>query len=67
MKDFNAFMYDPTLHHGRKHLCHSFLHASRTVEKLKCNIKDFFEINGKQRIKMPKKGNILDSKIMKEK
>ena len=68
IKDFNTFMYDHTLHHGRKHFCCYCLQAFRTAEKLKCHIKDCFKINGKQTIKMPKKGeNILNSKSMKEK
>ena len=34
---------------------------------LKRHIKDCFEINGKQRIKIPRKVNMLDLKISKEK
>ena len=36
-------------------------------EILKCHIKDCFKINGNQRIIMPKKVNMLNSKIMKKK
>ena len=37
------------------------------IEKLRFHINECFKINGKQRIKMPKKLNTLGSKIMKEK
>ena len=67
IKDFNTFMYDHILHHGRKHFCRYFLQVFRTAEKVKCHIKDCCKINGKQRIKIPKKVNKLHSKIMKEK
>ena len=36
-------------------------------EIFKCHIKDCFKINGNQRIIMPKKVNMLNSKIMKKK
>ena len=55
-KDFN------TLHHERKHFCCYCLHAFVTEEILKCQIKDCFNINGKQTIKMPKKGEYLKFK-----
>ena len=65
IKDFNTFMYDHTLHRGRKHFCHYCLQAFRTAEKLKCHIKDCFKINGKQTIKMPKKGDYVKFKNFK--
>ena len=49
-------MYDHTLYRGRKHFCRYCLQAFRTVEKLKCHIKHCFEINGKQTIKISRKG-----------
>ena len=49
-------MYDHLLHRGRKHFCCYCLHAFITEEVLKCHIKDCFNINGKQTIKMPKNG-----------
>ena len=54
IKDLNIFIFDYTLHRGRKHFCRYCL--QRIAAVLKCHIKDFFKINGKQRIKMPKKG-----------
>ena len=48
------------------HFCHYCLQAFRIADVLKCHIKDCFTINGKQKIKMPKKVNILDSKVMKK-
>ena len=55
------------LSRGRKHFWCYFLQSFSTEEILKLHVKDFLEINGKQRIIMLKKGNILNSKIMKEK
>ena len=52
-------MYDHTLHRGRKHFCRYCLQAFSTEEILKRHIKDCFEINGKQRIIMPKKGEYV--------
>ena len=60
IKDFNTFVYDHTLHCGRKHFCRYCLQAFRTAEKLKRHIKDSFKINGKENIKMPKKPNIFN-------
>ena len=55
-------MYDNTLHRVRKHFCRYCLQAFRTAGKLKCHIKDCFKINGKQTIKMPKKGEYVKFK-----
>ena len=61
-------MYDYTLHLGRRHFFRYCLQAFRRAEKLKCHIKDYFKINGRRRIKIPKKMvNTLGSKILKEK
>ena len=54
-EDFNAFMYDHTLHLRRKHFCLYCLRAFRTAEKLKFHINDDFESNTKKQIKMPEK------------
>ena len=59
-------MYDHKLYRGRKHFCRYCLQAFSTEKILKCQIIDCFAINGKQRIIMPKKVNMLNSKIMKE-
>ena len=67
IKDFNTFMYDHTLHRGNTHFCCYCLQAFKTAEKLKCHVKDCFKINGKQTIKMLKKVNILNSRILEEK
>ena len=68
IKDFNTFIYDYTLHRGRKYSCPYFLHVSITEEILKGHIEDCFKINGKQTIKITKKGeyvkfNNLDRKM----
>ena len=60
-------MYDHKLHCGRKHFRRYCLQAFSKREILKCYIKDSFKINAKQRIIMPKKMNMLNSKIMREK
>ena len=62
IKDFNTFMHDHSLHHGRKHFCCYCLYAFITEEILKCHIKDCFKINGKQRIIMPKKAEYVKFK-----
>ena len=55
-------MYDHTLHRGRKHFCRYCLQAFITAEKFKCNFSDCFEVNCKQTIKMPKKGEYIKFK-----
>ena len=67
IKDFDTFMYDHTLHRGRKHFCRYCLQAFRTEDILKRHITDCFKINDRQRIIMPKKGEYVNSKIMNEK
>ena len=56
INDFNTFMYSYTIHGGRKHF--HFIVYKRLVQKkiLKSHVKDSFKTNGKQMIKMPKKG-----------
>ena len=60
-------MYDHSLHRGRKHFCRYFLYAFITEEILKRDIKDYFKINGKQTIKMPKKGKYIKFKNFERK
>ena len=55
-------MHDLLLHRGRKHFCRYCLHAFIAEEILKCHIKYYFKINGKQTIKMPKKGEYVKFK-----
>ena len=52
-------MYDHTLHRGRKHFCCYWLQAIRIADAMKCRIKNCCKINGKQRIKMPAKGECV--------
>ena len=52
-----------TLHRRRKHFCHYCLQAFPREEILIRYIKDYFKINGKQRIIMSKKGEY----VMKQK
>ena len=59
MKDFKTFMYDYTLHRGRKHFCCYCFQAFSTEEILIRHIKDCFKINGRKRIMMPKKGEYV--------
>ena len=50
INDFNRFMYDHSLHLGRKHFSRYCLHTFITEEILKHLIKDSFQINGKQNL-----------------
>ena len=59
IKGFNTFMYDHTLHRGKKHFCRYCLQALSTEKILKFYIKDYFKINGKERVKMPKKDEYI--------
>ena len=49
-------MYGHTLHRPRNNFFRYCLEAFRIAESLKCHIKDCFDINDKQRINMPAKG-----------
>ena len=60
-------MYDHSLHRGRKHFCRFCFHAFIMEENLKRHINDCFEINGKQAIKMPKKGEYVKFKNFERK
>ena len=62
IKDFDSFMYDHTLNHGKKYFCHYCLQAFSTKEILKSYIKDCFKFNEKQRIIIPKKGKYVKFK-----
>ena len=55
IKDFNTFLYDDTLHRGRKPFCCFCLQTFSTEKILICHVKDCLKINGRQMIKMPKK------------
>ena len=55
-------MNDHILHRGRKYFCRYCFQASSAEEIFEHHIKDCFEINGKQRMKMLKKMNMLNSK-----
>ena len=55
-------MYNHTLHRTKKHFCRYCLQAFSTEEILKCYIKDYFKINGKQNILMPKKADYVKYK-----
>ena len=62
IKDFNIFMYDHSLHRGRKHFCRYCLEGFSTEEILTSHIKDCFEINSKQSFIMLKKGDYVTFK-----
>ena len=57
--DFNTFMYDPTLNRGRSHFCCYCLHVCSAAKILKRHANDYLNINGKQMIKLPKKGEYV--------
>ena len=50
IKYFDTFMYDHTLHCGKKHFSRYCLQALSREEILKRHIKYCFKINGKERI-----------------
>ena len=64
IKDFNTFMYNHTLHRGRKHVCHCCLKAFSTKGILKCHVKDMLKIDLKlmvsKEVRCLKKTNMLD-------
>ena len=60
-------MYDHSLHRGRKNVCRYCLHAFITAEILKPHIKDCYKTNGKEAIKMPKKGEFVKFKNFQRK
>ena len=63
IKDFNTFMYNPTFLHCRKgFFCRYCLQDFSAEEILKRHIKYYFKINGKQKIKMSKKGEYVKLK-----
>ena len=58
IKNFNTFLYDYTLHRERRYFGRYCSQDFKTVETLTCHIKNYFNINGKQRIKTSKKRQI---------
>ena len=60
IKDFQIFIYDPTVHRGINRFCRYCLEAFSTKQILKFFIKDCFKINCKERIMIHKKVNMLD-------
>ena len=77
IKDFKTFIYNYTLHHGRKYFCRYCLQAFRTAKILKCHVNECFNLLKlvankwfpKRMLKKRglKKVNMLDLKIMKGK
>ena len=59
LKEFYTFMSDHTLYCRTKHFCCYCLQNVNTEQTLKCNVKDCFKINGKQRTKLPRKGEYM--------
>ena len=67
IKDFNTFIYDHTLHCGRKHFGRYCLQAFSTAEILTSHVNDCLKINRKQMIKMPKTGEYVRFKNYEKK
>ena len=67
MKDFNRFMYDHSLRCRREHFLSLLLTRFHYRGSLKRHIKDCFKNNGKETIKMPKKGEYLKFKDFERK
>ena len=61
------FLSKISIRRGRKHFCRSCLHAFITEEMLKCRVKDYFKIDGKQTTKMHKKGEYFKFKNVERK
>ena len=61
-KNFNTFIYNQTLHYGKKHICLYCLQTFSTEGILKRRVKDYFKINGKQKIIISKKGEYVKFK-----
>ena len=62
IKDFNTFMYNHTLNRIKEHFCRYCLQTFSAEEILKRHIKACFKINGKRKIKMPKRGKYVKFK-----
>ena len=56
VKNFNKFMFDQTKHNCKKHFCMYCLQCFSREDVLAEHVKNCLSINGKQAIKMPKKG-----------
>ena len=60
IKDFNKFMYNQSKHKERKHFCMYCMQCLSSESILEKHTNNCLTVNGKQAIKMPKKGgNIL--------
>ena len=66
IKDFNTFVYVYTFYCVRKQIYCYCQQAFSMEKELIWYIKDYFKINNKQSITMPKRVNKLDSKIKKK-
>ena len=62
IKVFNTPMYNHTLHRRKKYFQRYCSQAFSTEEVLKRDIKDYFKVNRKQKIKIPKKGEYVKLK-----
>ena len=58
VKNFNKFMFDQTKHNCKKHFCMYCLQCFSREDVLAEHVKNCLSINGKQAIKMPKKGHV---------
>ena len=60
VKNFNKFMFDQTKHNCKKHFCMYCLQCFSREDVLAEHVKNCLSINGKQAIKMPKKGQHIN-------
>ena len=63
IKDFNTTIHDHTPHHGSKDCCRYCFQAFSTAEILKSHVNDCLKTNGKQMIKIRKKGKYVRFRI----
>ena len=62
IKNFNKFMFDQTKHNCKKYFCMYCLQCFSREDVLADHVKNCLLINGKQAIKMPKKGQNVNFK-----
>ena len=63
IKDFNTTIHNHTPHHGSKDCCRYCFQAFSTAEILKSHVNDCLKTNGKQMIKIRKKGKYVRFRI----
>ena len=63
IKDYNTFIYNQILYRGRKDFRSYCLQSFSTAQIVERHDNDWFQVNGKQKIKMAKKYGFVNPKI----